>query len=153
MKATACALILAFPLATAAFSHDIWLRPNRFQIEKGETLVVRQLTGSDLQAEDEIELLRRMTPRFELVTAVGSVDLLKALPSFRERPVVKPVLERKLDDDGQVLIAMDHAFIYTEFPNEKFLEYLEHEEFKMEKYRPHLGVSRLSWNRRKAFRR
>lgn len=136
MKATTYALILAFSFATAAFSHDIWLRPNRFQIEKGETLVVRQLTGSELQAEDEIELLRRMTPRFELVTAAGSIDLMEGLPSFRAKPVIRPVFERKVEDEGQALVAMDHAFIHGEFTTEKFREYLEHEGFSMLKYRP-----------------
>ena len=118
------------------YPHDIWLLPNRFQIEKGETLVVRQLTGSDLQAEDEVELLRRMTPRFELVTAAGSVDLMEGLPSFRAKPVIRPVLERKVEDEGQALLAMDHAFIHGEFTTEKFLEYLEHEGFSMLKFQP-----------------
>ena len=82
MRTTAGVTLLSLLLGGVAYPHDIWLKPNRFQIEKGETLVVRQLTGSDLQAEDEIELLRRMTPRFELVTPAGSVDLMEGLPSM-----------------------------------------------------------------------
>ena len=136
MRTIVSAVVLALLLGGAAYPHDIWLLPNRFQIEKGEMLVVRQLTGSDLQAEDEIELLRRMTPRFELVTVARAVDLMEGSPSFRDKPVIRPVLERKIEDEGQVLLAMDHAFIHGEFTTEKFLEYLEHEGFSKSKYQP-----------------
>ena len=124
--------------APGASAHDIWLLPDRFQLEAGETLVVRQLAGSGLEVEVELELLRRMTPRFELITSAGSVDLLAELADFRTRPVVKPVLERQLNVEGQTLLVMDHAFIHHKLTGEKFLDYLEHEELDVEDYRKHL---------------
>ena len=139
MKTTARVALLSLVLGGFAYPHDIWLVAEQFRLAKGDTLTVRQLAGSELEVETEIEVLRRMTPRFELVTASGSIDLMKELPDMRTRPVVKPVLERKLDFEGQALLAMDHAFIHHEMSREKFLEYLEHEDFKMEEFRPHLG--------------
>ncbi len=139
MRTTAGVTLLSLLLGGVAYPHDIWLAAERFRLAKGDTLTVRQLAGSELEVETELEVLRRMTPRFELVTASGSVDLMKELPDMRARPVVKPVLERKLDFEGQALLAMDHAPIHTQFSAEKFLEYLEHEDFKMEEFRPHLG--------------
>lgn len=85
----------------------------------------------------DLELLRTMTPRFELITPNGSVDLLSELPNMFQW--VKPVLKRKLDFEGLALLAMEHAFIWNEFSAEKFLEYLEHEKFKMEKFQTHIG--------------
>ena len=125
--------------ATSAYPHDIWLVPDRSSLSKGDTLVVRQVVGSELEVEMELEVLRRMTPRFELITRSGSVDLMKELPDMRTRPVVKPVFERKLDFEGPALLAMDHAFIHGAFSREKFLEYLEHEDLELEEFRPHLG--------------
>ena len=106
--------------ATAAYPHDIWLVPDRSSLSKGDTLVVRQVVGSELEVEMELEVLRRMTPRFELITRSGSVDLMKELPDMRTRPVVKPVFERKLDFEGPALLAMDHAFIHGAFRERSF---------------------------------
>lgn len=132
-------LSLSLLAASIAYAHDIWLFPERFTLSRGDILIVRQLAGSELDIEVELALLRRMTPRFELITPSGSVDLLSELPDERTRPEIKPVLERKLDFDGLALLTMEHAFVHTEFSSEKFLEYLEHEEFKMEKFREHMG--------------
>lgn len=132
-------LTLLILLINVAYSHDIWLLPNRFVLSNGDTLTVRQLAGSELETEVELELLRRMTPRFEFITSSGLVDLLSELPDFKSQPVVKPVLERKLDFDGLALLTMDHAFIHHEFSREEFSEYLEHEEFKLEKFQNHIG--------------
>ena len=139
MRTTAQIILLSLLLGGVAYPHDMWLVADRFRLAKGDKLTVRQLAGSELEVETEFEVLRRMTPRFELVTVSGSVDLMKELPDMRARPVVKPVLERKLEFEGQALLAMDHSFINHEMSQEKFLEYLEHEDFKMEKFRPHLG--------------
>jgi hypothetical protein len=69
--------------AALAYSHDMWLLPDRFVLDERETLVVRQFVGTELNSGEELPLLRRMTRRFELVTPDARVDLLAALP--RER--------------------------------------------------------------------
>lgn len=130
---------LVFFFAAVAFAHDIWLTPDRFILERGDTLVVRQLTGTELEPERELPLYRRMTPRFELITPDGRVDLLSELPDERTRPEVKPVLERVVDFDGLALVTMEHAPIYTAWSREAFLEYLEHEDFELDRYEPHMG--------------
>ena len=138
-KNSIVALALSLLVANLSEAHDIWLLPERFILSKGDTLVVHQLAGSELEVEVAVEFLWRMTPRFELLTPDGSVDLLGELPDMKTQPVLKPVLKRRLNFEGPALLTMDHAFIYTEFSSEKFLEYLEHEEFKMGKFRDHVG--------------
>ncbi len=137
--AVLCAL-LAGPGPVLA--HDIWLHAERFRVERGETLVVRQLVGDELEADlsrlettRELPLLLDMTPRFTLVTPAGAVDLL----AERSRNPAPPVLERALDFEGPALVAMEHAILYTEFTSAEFLEYLEHEGLDPGRYREHMG--------------
>ena len=132
-------LILILGLISSVLGHDIWLQPNQFSLNQGALVTVRQLAGTELEIEAEIELLRRMTPRFELITPGGTVDLMAELPSFRNQPFIKPVLERPVEEKGLNLLVMDHAFIHTEFSAQKFLEYLEHEEFPMEAFEGLIG--------------
>ena len=141
------ALTLSLLVANLSDAHDIWLLPERFVLSKGDTLVVHQLVGSELEVEMEVELLWRMTPRFDLTTAQGSVDLLSELPDKRTLPVVKPVLKRKLDFEGVALLTMEHAFIWEEWSREQFLENLEHEELGMDKFRDHVGHRRKQTER------
>ena len=140
--------ILVLPLVQQrpAFAHDIWLHAERYRLEKGDTLIVRQLLGAELDTDllrpettQELPVLRDMTPRFALITAQGSVNLLAELPNMRTQPEVKPVLKRKLDFDGLALVTMEHAIIYTEFTSKEFLEYLDHEEFDRQKFEEHMG--------------
>ena len=133
------AVTLSLLVANLSDAHDIWLLPERFVLSKGDTLVVHQLVGSELEVEMEVELLWRMTPRFDLTTAQGSVDLLRELPDKRTLPVVKPVLKRKLDFEGVALLTMEHAFIWEEWSREQFLENLKHEELGMDRFRDHVG--------------
>ena len=127
-------LLVGVVYAHVAYAHDIWLFPERFTLSQGDTLTVRQLAGSELDPELELELLRDITPRFELMTPDGSIDLLSELPDTSTRPVLKPVLKRKLDFDGLALLTMEHDFFHTALSTEKFLQYLKEEEFKLEKF-------------------
>ena len=120
------------------YPHDIWLLPEQFILSKGDVIIVHQLAGSELDVEVELPVLRTMTPSFSLITSGGSVDLLSELPDIRTQPEVKPVLQRKVDIEGLVLLTMEHAFIHTEFPNEKFSEYLEHEGAETKKFHDHI---------------
>ena len=117
---------LLYP-AAFVYSHDMWLLPDRFVLEERETLVVRQFVGTELNSGEELPLLRRMTRRFELVTPEGRIDLLAALPPERQRPFIQPILSRRLDRRGPVLLAMEHYFIDSEFPRAQFLEYVREE--------------------------
>jgi hypothetical protein len=117
---------LLYP-AAVAYSHDMWLLPDPFVLDERGTLVVRQFVGTELNSGEEVPLLRRMTRRFELVTPDARIDLLAALPPERERPFIQPILSRRLDRRGPVLVAMEHYFIDTEFPRAQFLEYVRDE--------------------------
>jgi uncharacterized GH25 family protein len=129
-----------------SFGHDMWLSPGQFVLSKGDMLSVHQLVGEELSTEvlkggeaQEIALLRRITRRFELITPTESIDLLSSLPDEKTRPVVKPVLERKLDFEGSALVIMEHDFIYTEHAPEAFLDYLNHEELDVEELQVQMG--------------
>lgn len=137
--AAAIGVSLLLIVARVAYSHDIWLSPEQFVLVEGDTLVVHQLIGTELDTERDIPLLRTMTPRFELITAQGTVDLLSELPDPSERAVIEPVLKRELDFEGLALVTMDHAFIYEDWTREQFLETLQHEEFEIERFEPYMG--------------
>ena len=122
----------------SAIAHDIWLAPEHYNLAKGDTLVVHQWAGSELDTELELALLRDLTPRFELITPHGTINLLKDLPDGE----VKPVLKRVLDVEGTALLTMEHDFFLTALTNETFSEYLTHEEFEgpvLTAYRAHMG--------------
>lgn len=138
-RVAAIAVLLSVVLVAIAYSHDVWLFPNQFILMRGDTLVIHQLAGTELDTEHDLPLLRTMTPRFELITPNGTIDLLAGLPDIREQPEVKPVLKRKLDFDGLALVTMEHAFIWEEFSREQFRENLEHEEFDLGEFEPHMG--------------
>lgn len=120
-------------------AHDVWLAPDRFALTRGDTLIVRQWAGTELETEHDLPLQRTITRRFELVTPTGTVDLLDDLPDLRAQPVIQPVLKRILDFEGLAVVVMEHAFIHEEFSREEFLEYVEHEEFDLERFRDHMG--------------
>lgn len=133
-------LCILFLLAVGiAYAHDVWLTPDRFVLVRGDTLVVHQFAGTELESEHDLPLNRSLTRSFQLTTAQGSVDLLALLPDFRTQPEIKPVLQRKLDFEGQALVTMEHAFIWEEFTNDQFRANLEHEEFELDRFIPHMG--------------
>jgi len=137
MKSVARLLALAFSLLPfrIACSHDIWLSPDQFVISKGGTLTVRQLVGTELSSEQELPLLRDITLRFELITPDGEIDLLRELQNATAAVTVKPVLNREVDFEGLALVTMEQAFVYDEFARKVFLDYVEHEQLDIERYR------------------
>ncbi len=137
--ALATLVLLSLALVGLAYAHDVWLAPERFAIMRGDTLVVRQLAGTELDTEHDLGLLRTLTKRFELITPDGAIDLLAGLPDIRTQPEIKPVLKRRLDYDGLGLVVMDHAFIWEEFSRDQFFENLEHEGFARGAFEPYMG--------------
>ena len=134
--------LLAFAVlllvAGVAYSHDVWLLPDRFHIARGETMTLRQFSGIELENADEVELFRRSTPTFQLITPDDTIDLLGELPGMSTQPVM-PVLERSLDFDGLALVTMEHTFIHTAFTADEFVEYLEHEEYNVDDFEDRLA--------------
>ena len=131
--------MLLLVLATAAYSHDIWLAPERFTLERGDTLVVRQFAGTELDPEHDLPLMRDLTRRFELLTPEGTIDLLAELADMRTRREATPVLRRQLDFEGLALLTMEQDFLHDIFTTEQFLEYLEHEDIEVEPFRDLIG--------------
>lgn len=138
--------MLSLIIPNSVIGHDIWLFPEQFILAKGDTLIVHQLAGGELERELlqpnsplELSFLWRMTPRFQLISPNSSVDLLRELPDIRAHTEIKPVLRRKVDFEGLTLVAMDHDLIYLTHTNDEFLQYLGHEEFRTEKFKDQMG--------------
>lgn len=137
--------LIAFAMVAAAGgadAHDLWLFPDRFEIDQGDLLVVRQLLGAELtlagpgrEDVEELPLLLDLTFRFELLDSSGTTNLLR-----RSDPAEgEPVLARRMDAEGLALISMEHEYIYHMFPNQEFVDYLVHEELDPAGFREHMG--------------
>ena len=133
------ALVSLLLVAGVAYAHDVWLLPDRFHIARGQTLTLRQFSGIELENAQEVELFRRSTPAFQLITPDDTIDLLGELSDMSTQPVVMPVLERALDFDGLALVTMEHTFIHTAFTADEFVEYLEHEEYNVDDFEDRLA--------------
>ena len=121
--------LLVVLVVHTAHSHDCWLYPERFTLEKGDRLIVRQRFGHELRTDLELALDKDYTTRFELITTHGTVDLLEEAPE-RSHPRFSPVLTRKMDFEGLGLLVMDHDFETIELSYEAFSRHLEYEELK-----------------------
>ncbi len=67
------------------------------------------------------------------------MDLLAELPDMRTRPSITPVVERTVDFEGLALVTMEHYPLYTEFTNDEFREYLDHEGLDIRDFREGMG--------------
>ena len=137
------ALLVLVLTAGVAHSHDIWLHADRFRLDVGDTLIVRQLLGEELdtdlsrpEATQELPLMRAITSRLTMITDQGAVDLLA---DIQDRTTLTPVIERPVGFEGLALVTMEHYPIYSEFTNEEFVEYLEHEAVDTEEHRRAMG--------------
>ncbi len=70
----AFAVLLFVLTASVAHSHDIWLHADRFRLDVGDTLIIRQLLGAELEtdlsqpeATQELPLMRSMTSRLSML--------------------------------------------------------------------------------------
>ncbi|MCZ6691534.1 MAG: DUF4198 domain-containing protein [Planctomycetota bacterium] len=134
-KGGIAAIVLVLLATAPALAHDYWLAPEKFSVKKGESLVVRLHVGMALEPETERELQKDRTERFALVTSERAIDLLEGAEDG-----TTPVLRRKMEDEGAVLLVMDRAFAFIELEDEKFSEYLEHEGLgEIEKLREKIG--------------
>ncbi len=142
------AAAVALPLLAAhvADAHDVWLSPERFALDRGDDLIVRQLAGGEGDSEIlrpdralELPFLTGMTPRFELLTPERRIDLLGELRESRTQMPRKPVLNRRIDVEGLGLVVMDHDLIYADHKHREFLLYLEHESFETKDFTGHMG--------------
>jgi len=124
------------------YAHDYWLRPQKFVLSKGDTLIVHLYVGDKLKAEVERELQREMTEKFELVKNDGIVDLLSQV---KDKSV--PVLKKEVDFDGLGLIAMERGWAYIELKPKEFNEYLKHEGITDIKVKLEGGVQKERYRR------
>ncbi len=104
------------------YAHDYWLRPQKFILSKGDTLILHLYVGDKLKVEIEREFQMQMTEKFELLKSDGVLDLL---PETQDKSI--PLLRRIIDFDGLGLIVMERGWAYIELSLEEFNEYLKHE--------------------------
>ena len=128
-------------------AHDMWLAPEQFTLSKGDTLIVHQVSGDELEAEQELELDLGLVKRFTLTTVNGSMNLMPTVTDWQKPPRRLPVLKRKIDVEGLALLAMEYGFFYDEFPTKKFIEHLRHEDLDLEEFKDRLGQKPMQGER------
>ncbi len=128
------------------FGHDIWLQADQYRLDKGDSLIMHQLIGAELETDllqpgqtMELPVQRAITSRFALITSQDSVNLLNELSELSPQSEVSPILSRTLQTEGLALVTMEHDIIYTEFSNDSFFEYVTHEGLDRNKLRIHMG--------------
>lgn len=115
-------LIILLLFIVPLFAHDYWLQPEKFILAKGDTLAVHLYVGDELKVDIERPLQKNMTPRFELHTPDGIIDLRSL-----QADSVQPVVKRAVDFVGQGLLVMNRDFAFIELTPEQFSDYLRHE--------------------------
>lgn len=128
--ALAIALVVLCPgsilTPAPAQAHDCWIFPEQFVLARGDTLVVRQRFGHELDVEVEFPLDRDYVESFELISATGRVNLLDEAPE-QVHPTLTPLLKREMDFEGPVLLAMEHGFLPIDLTDKAFTRHLEYE--------------------------
>lgn len=103
--------------------HDYWLSGNKLWLQRGEVLNLKLLVGDDLMPEAERSFAKTKTPVFKLHSAKSIVDLLVVATDS-----VMPVLSRRLETNGPILVEMGRSFSYITLKDSAFTKYLEHEQ-------------------------
>ncbi|MCY7410471.1 MAG: DUF4198 domain-containing protein [Chitinophagales bacterium] len=84
------------------YSHDYVLTPEKFNYEKGETMLVHLMVGEIYNYEFERELQLNMTPRFQLYTQKKVTSLL-----VNATDSMIPVAEHTVDFEGLGMLVME----------------------------------------------
>jgi len=114
-----------FLVFKVAHAHDIWLVPDQFTLSKGDILTVHQTVGHGFEGELQLPLNLGMTDRFQLISPSGTFNLLTGRPGL-----ARPVVKRRMDAEGFVLLVMEHGFTDIELSDRQFLEHIAQEELQ-----------------------
>lgn len=127
-------VLIVFALNFKVYAHDVWLSPDSYDLKEGDNLIIHHYSGHELEDLSELPLIRSVTSNFKIYTKNSEIDLIEELKSKGVVSEIKPVLSRKMDLEGQVLVSMVHEFYYTDIDNKDFSTYLDFEELN-EKYK------------------
>jgi len=110
-------LIFTFFVANA---HEYILIADHFKVKKGDTLELHLFVADGFNIETERPLQRKITKKFELITATSKLDLLaeNLESSF-------PILTKVVDFEGLGLIHVERDYAKNILENKKFEDYLK----------------------------
>lgn len=119
MKIFSTILCVLF-ITTIIFAHEYVLLAYKYKVNKGDTLEVHLFVADGFNVQLERPLQKKVTRKFEMLTANGTTDLLStnAEGAF-------PVIERVVDFDGLALIHLERDYSRIALTTKKFREYLK----------------------------
>lgn len=110
-------------LTTAAFAHEFWIEPEKFQVETGENIAIDLRNGQNFVGTALAYFENRFT-RFEVAQG-------EQVTSVEGRTGDRPAMQLQAHQDGLVVILHETASSkvrYKEWP--KFLKFAAHKDFK-----------------------
>lgn len=113
------ALIALQSISLLCLAHEFWMQPKKFRYAKGETAGIDFMIGENFEGE-RWSLKRHRIMRLEQHTSSGFKKI--AIPTDTAK---RPVVEVKLESEGNHLIVMQSNNAYLELEAEKFNAYLK----------------------------
>ncbi len=115
-------LLLLSLIVSTAFSHDYWLQSKKSPLAIGQSTSIQLFVGDHFQPQSERPFQAKMTPKLELRTRGGVVDLAKTCKEGQ-----KPLVSVPGAKSGGHLIVLERDWSFIELEAEKFNNYLDHE--------------------------
>ena len=113
---------LFFLLTTAYIVHaqDELLLPQKFYLNKGDTLNVHLMTGKDFMPDGEIKYQSAQTDKFMLYEGSKKIDLMKTA-----KDSAVPILSYQPKSSGLLLVEMNRKYAINEQEKDDFVKYAE----------------------------
>lgn len=119
MKTILATSLLLSILVSPIRSHEYWLEPESFFLERGKESPVRLLLGEGLKVEEEIPYRSSKTSIFKLFSNEGAFDLARDIPDES-----KPLFSFSAQKSGNYMLAMERNWSYITLEPDKFDAYL-----------------------------
>lgn len=100
--------------------HEYVLLAYKYKVQKGDSLEMHLFVADGFNIQLERPMQTAITKKFELITQQGTTDLLA-----ETKDQSLPVVNMKVDFDGQGLLHMERDYSRISLPTDKFLAYLK----------------------------
>lgn len=122
MKKPLFITLLIFSGILATYPHDYFLLPDEFYLSKGQSLKVHLFVGDEFNELEERKYQSSKTTAFWLYDGGKKINLKESSTDS-----LMPVLSRKLENSGLVMVAMERDYDHITLDKQKFIEYLNEE--------------------------
>ena len=107
-------------MGLVVFGHEYVLLAYKYRLHVGVTLEMHLFVADGFNIQLERPVQTSITKKFELITRLGTTDLL-----VDTKDQTLPVVSRKVDFEGLGLIQMERDYARISLPTQKFLAYLK----------------------------